>query len=505
MKIETTPREDHQVTLTIELEQERMDRAKKRSARQLAKSGKIAGFRPGKAPYDVIRRQYGDEAIIEGAIELLMDEVYPQALEEAELEPSGPGALEKVESLEPPKFTFVVPLKPEVDLGDYRKIRMAYKWKKPKKKEVDAKLEELQKMYATTVSVERPVEEGDYVMTAVKGQKPGDAEGEEPIWDRESHAVYIAPEEREGEEPFVGFGKKLIGMSVDETKTISHTFPEDAEDESLRGEQVDYEVTIKTVRGTEFPELDDEFAKSVGVGETLTELREFFEKNLEEESRVEYDDEYFVKLVDKIKAGATIKYPPQMVEREAESTLADIKQRLEQQGMEFETYLKMQSTDAEKFMEEEIRPVAVKRLERSLIFDELARLEDIEVDEESLQAEFGQTIMQLQSQGYDLNQVKGGQRAQKEVAQNIAMQSATQLITRRTLERIKAIATGEIEKEEAEAAKAAKEAKPAEGAKGTEEAKETKAEKEEKPAAKEAESESAPAKKKSTVKKTESK
>ena len=73
MKIETTPREDHQVTLTVELEQDRMEGAKRRSARQLAKRGKIAGFRPGKAPYDVIRRQYGDEAIVEGAIDILLD------------------------------------------------------------------------------------------------------------------------------------------------------------------------------------------------------------------------------------------------------------------------------------------------------------------------------------------------------------------------------------------------------------------------------------------------
>ena len=169
MKIETTTREDHQVTLTVELEDDRMEGAKKRAARQLAKRGKIAGFRPGKAPYDVIRRQYGDEAIIEGAVDILLEEVYPQALEESKLEPSGPGTLEKVESIEPTKFIFVVPLKPEVELGEYRKIRLAYKWKKPKKKEVDAKLEELQKMYATTVEVKRPIEESDYVMTAVKG------------------------------------------------------------------------------------------------------------------------------------------------------------------------------------------------------------------------------------------------------------------------------------------------------------------------------------------------
>ena len=448
MKIETTPREDHQVTLTVEIDTDKFEGAKRRSARQLAKRGKIAGFRPGKAPYDVIRRQYGDEAILEGAIDIMLDEVYPKALEEADIQPAAAGSLEKVESFEPPIFVFTVPLRPEVDLGDYRKLRKAYKFKKPGKKDVDAKLEELQKMYATTETVERPIEEGDYVMTQIDGD-----------WERESHPVYIAPEKRENELPFVGFGKKLIGMSPDETKTITKTFPEDNEDEALRG-KVKFKVTVKTVRGTTFPELDDEFAKSVGV-DSLEDLRNVLTENLEAEGKAEYDDEYFSELVEKIKEKATIKYPPQVLDREVEFVLEDIKQRLAQQGMEFDAYLKMQDTDLEKFTEEEARPVAQKRLERSLIFDEVARLEEIEVAENDLESEFNRTLMDLAQQGYDLNNVKGGERAQREIANNIAMQSATQIITRKTLDRLKAIATGEqekLEKEAEEAAKAAKEA-----------------------------------------------
>ena len=452
MKIEKTTREDHQVTLTVEIDQDRFEGAKHRSARQISKRGKIAGFRPGKAPYDVIRRQYGDEAILEGAIDILLDEVYPEALKEAELEPAAAGSLEKVDSLEPPVFTFTVPLKPEVDLGDYRKLRKAYKFKKPAKSEVDDKLEELQKMYATTETVERPIEEGDYVMTEIKGQ-----------WERESHAVFIAPEERENELPFVGFGKKLVGMSTGESKSITKTFPEDSEDETLRG-KVKFDVTIKTVRGTSFPELDDEFAKSVGAGESIEELRNLLEQNLEAESKAEYDDEYFSELIEKIKEKATIKYPPQVLDHETEHVIEDISQRLAQQGMEFDAYLKMQGTDLEKFTEEEARPVARKRLERSLIFDEIARLENIEIEENDLEAEFNRTIMDLAQQGYDLNNVKGGQRVQREIANNIAMQSATQIITRRTLDRLKAIATGELAKAEKEAANEdkAEEAAPAE-------------------------------------------
>ena len=470
MKIETTPREDHQVAMTVELEEEQLERAKKRSARQLAKRGKIAGFRPGKAPYDVIRRQFGDEAILEGAIDILLDDIYPKALDEAKLKPSGSGALENVE-MEPPTFTFVVPLKPEVDLGDYREIRMAYKYKKPGDAEIDAKLEELQKMYATTAEVKRPVEEGDFIKADIVGKKVG-VEGDDAIvYEETNHPIFITAEKREAEEPFVGFAKKLIGMSAGETKTTSKKFSKKHEDENLREATVKYKVTINTVFGTEFPELDDEFAQKLSGG-TMAELRETITKDLEAESLTEYDDEYFTALIDKIKESATIKYPPQVLNHEIEAVIEELEQRIKQQGMEFEAYLKMQESTLEEFTEKEARPVAIKRLERGLIFDELARLENIEIQEGDLESEFNQTLMSLASQGYDLNNIKGGKRAQTQIANNIAQQSATQLITRLTLERIKDIATGDFAKaEKAAAEKAEKEATGTE-AKSAEEEKE---------------------------------
>jgi len=480
LKIETTPRDDHQVTLTVEVEQDKMEGAKRRAARQLAKRGKIAGFRPGKAPYNVIVQQYGEQAIVESAIDILLEEIYPKALEEAEIDPGAQGSLEEMESLEPPKFVFTIPLKPEIDLGDYRKIRVAYKYKKPGDAEVDTKLEELQKMYATTEEVERPIVDGDYIKADIIGKKVG-AEGDDAIvYEKTDAPIFITADKREDEEPFVGFAKKLIGMSVGESKSTSKKFSKDHEDENLREASVKYKVTINVVHGSTVPELDDDFAKKLGAGETMTELREIIAQDLERESVSEYDDEFFTALIDKIKEGATIKYPPQVLDRETEMVVEDMSQRLSQQGMEFEAYLKMQNTTLEKFTEEEARPVAEKRLERGMIFDEIVQLEKLEINQGDLETEFNQTMMGLASQGYDFKKVKGGDRAQKEIANNVAQQSATQLITRMTLERLKDIATGDFAKAEKAAAKAAKEAekeKAAEEAKAAKEATEPKEEK----------------------------
>lgn len=460
MKIEKQLLDDHQMELTVEVEAELMEANKRRAARQIAKRGKIPGFRPGKAPYDVIARYYGEATIMEQAMDLLVDDIYPKILDQAEIKPAAAGSLEKVEELEPPKLVFRVPLAPEIDLGDYRSIRLPYEWSPPGEKELDEALTEMRQMYATTETVERPVEVGDYVMVDVNGErtKPKDEEDRTLALSRMDYALVVREEAKEDEWPYSGFSKELVGMSPEETKTIKHKYPKDDPDESLRGEQVKFEVTLKTVRAMTLPELDDEFAKTAGQFETLDELKEALKNELETRSKAEYDDQYYLDLIDKIKAGATIKYPPQVVEHEAEHVVDDLRQRLEQQGLDLETYFKMRETTQEQFMEDEAKPVAVKRLERSLILDQLALDEKVEVDEGSLQNEFGQTLTELQYQGLNLGRMRGGKRGQQQVAEAIAMQSASRLLARRTLERMKAIAIGEYKPEEAEADKQAQEA-----------------------------------------------
>ena len=439
--------------LTVEVDADVMEANKRRAARQIAKRGKIPGFRPGKAPYDVIVRNYGEAAIVEQAMDILVDEIYPKLLEEAEIKPGAAGSLEKIEELDPPKLTFKVPLAPEIDLGDYRAIRLPYKFSAPGKKELDNALKEMQRMYAATETVERPVEIDDYVMVDVKGEraKPKDEDDREAALSRSGYALVVRKEAKDDDWPYPDFSKELVGMSSDESKTVKYKFPKDIADESLQGETVNFEVTMKTVRAMILPKLDDEFAKTTGQYETLDELKEALKKDLEARSKDEYDDEYFIELIDKVKAGATIKYPPQVIEHEAEHVVDDLRQRLEQQGLDLETYFKMRQTTQEQFLEEEAKPVAIKRFERSLILDQLAREEKIEVDESALQNEFGQTLTELQYQGMDLNKVRGGKKGQQQVAEAIAMQSANRLITRRTLERIKGIATGEYKPEEVEA------------------------------------------------------
>lgn len=436
LKIEKELLDDHQIKLLVEFDQDKMEAFKRRAARKIGERGKIPGFRPGKAPYDIIVRTYGDAAITEQAVDILIDEEYSNILKEAEINPGGSGSLESIDSLVPPKFTFRVPLAPEVELKkDFFSLRMPYEWSPPTEKEIDAALDDLRQMYATTENVEREVQVGDYVLVDVSSGTPE--------LNRKGYAAYVRKEDRDTEWPFNGFAKELVGLKPGDKKTIKHKFPKDWDVEALQGVEAELEVEVKTVRGVTLPELDDEFAKMTGAGETLDALMESVKKDVESRSKADYDDKYFVELIEKLKEHATLKYSQHSLEHEGEHVLDELRQRLAQQSLDLETYYKMRNTDKDKFFEEEVKPVAKKRLERSLILDEIVRREKIEVKNEELDAEFNSTINSLAMQGLDFRKIRGGKQGQQRVAESLAMEAANRVLTRRALDTLKAIATGE--------------------------------------------------------------
>ncbi len=460
LKFEKTIQDDHQIKVTVEVDAERLETAKRRAARKFSERGKIPGFRPGKAPYETVRRFYGEPAIYEQAVDLLVDEVYPDMLKEADIQPAAAGTLEKIEGTDIPKFTFLVPLAPEVQLGDYQSIRVPYEFNAPGEDKLNQALEELQQMYATTEAVEREVQEGDYLLVDLKSSQES--------LTRSGFATMVRKEDKQDEFPFQGFARQLLGLKLGESKTVSHQFPKETEDPLLADQTADIEATIKTVRAVSLPELNDEFAKMVGTYENLEALKDALRKDIEERARADYEDGYYAGIIDKIKEGATIKFAPQTLNHEAEHVIDELRQRLAGQNLDLETYYKIRNTDAAKFLEEEAKPVAKKRLERSLVLDEISRLEKIDVDNQSLDQEFNNTLVDLQMRGVNLSKIRGGKQGQQKVAEAVALESANRLLTRRTLERLKAIATGEyVPPQEAETEKAAEsgeqtaEAKPA--------------------------------------------
>ena len=444
MNIDKTIQEDRQAKLTVEYTNLEFESFKQRAARRIAKDTKIPGFRPGKAPYSVILNRYGEGAIIQEAIDILLDDDYGKILEQAEIKPSGMGSLETIESYDPPKFIFMVPLEPEIDLTDYKEIRKDYEPEEFDVAQVDEFIENLRRNAATIIPAEHPAEVGNLVYFNLSGEFLNPAEDEDAsITDKTPQQVVI-PAKGEGSDkewPFPGFAEQLLGVSAGETKEIQHTYPDDAEDEDYRGKTAVFSVDVQSVKELELPEVDEDFIKSMGDYDSPEAFRESIEEHLRKDQQEEYDSQFFNDLLAEIIENAKIVYPPQMLEHEEEHVLDDIKSRLANQNMDFETYLKLRETDEETFVKEEVEPVAKQRLERSLVVDALIEAEELKLNQEMLKQNINQVMAEVYYSGNAQDMQK--KLGQDDFSRAISMEGVQRTMGAQLQERLKLIATGQ--------------------------------------------------------------
>lgn len=441
MKFDKKNLDNQQVELVVETDAESFTKSKGQAARAISKEAKIAGFRPGKAPYDVVKRLYGEEFIEERAIDIMINDLYPQLIKEAELKPYGPGKLDEVLEKNPPKFKLTIPLEPSVKLGDYKGINMPYKLPPTTEKDVEAVLKNLQTNYATPEDVDRKSEKGDLVFCKINAvlAKP-DKDQDAQILKDTPHQVILGEDDEENQFPFNGFADNLIGLAKGEQKDFTHKYPKDSNFEHLQGKEVNFSVKVDAVRKLIKPELNDEFAKKLGLDDMNT-LKESIQMQLETEKKNDYENQYYDDLLDKLVDKSTIKYPPMALEDEVNDVLKSFEQNLAKQNLDLDTYLKINTREKEDFLDKDIKPAAKKRLEQSLVMDEISRVEKIELDQKELQQEYARRFMQMQS-------APGFQKIQKQftsrkLANATVMQAASRLMNMKTLERLKAYANGE--------------------------------------------------------------
>jgi trigger factor len=456
LNIEKEILDDRQAKLTVTYTTAEFEGYKRRAAKHISKNVKIPGFRPGKAPYSVVLNHYGEGSIIQEAIDILLDADYSKILDEAEIEPSGVGNLEKIESYDPPTFVFMVPLEPIVNLGEYHEVRKPYELEEFDIKEVDEFIDNLRRNAATIVPVDRKAKEGDLVYFNLSGEFLNPAEDEDATITEKTPQQVVIPgkkdDEKESEWPYPGFAKALVGVAAGDSKELQHQYPEDYDDEEFSGKTAVFTVDVQSIKELDLPEFDEEFVKTMGDYETTDDLRKEIEERLKQQHQSDYDDKYFDELLTEITEMAEIAYPPQMLAHEEEHILEDIKNRLGNQNMDFETYLKLRSTDEDKFMESEVRPVAMKRLERSLITNKLIEQEGLKINQELLNGHINSVLNEVLYSG-DLKEMQK-QMGKEEFSRAITMEGVTRTMNAQLQERIKLIATGQPIPEEDETSEA---------------------------------------------------
>ena len=246
MKIEREDLENRQVELQVEVAPDRLEKAMHASARRLSKGTKIPGFRPGKAPYEVVVGKFGEELIFEEALESLGQDIYREALEESELDPYAPGSLEEITREDPLKLRYTVPLAPEVHLGPYRDIRIPFEEAEVTDEAVEDALEGIRQRQALIEPVDRPAEETDLVQVDLSGEllEP-EAEEDTNLLDLKDVPLLVDPET---DVPTPGVMEHLIGISAGDEKSYEYSFPDDHPNEELRNRKARFLIKALEVK-----------------------------------------------------------------------------------------------------------------------------------------------------------------------------------------------------------------------------------------------------------------
>lgn len=358
-----------------------MDRAFRKTAREI----QIPGFRKGKAPRGLIERTYGREVFLRDAADDVMDRLYREALEQEKLVPVGEPDVEIVE-LEPVSFKVTFPVFPTIEPGDYTSVRVDSEDATVTDDDVNEVLEQLRRTQAPWVDPSQPrkAREGDQVNIDYD-VKQGDDNFQEPVKD----AQFILGETN----LLFQLRERIEEMEIGQTETFELAFDEEdtAADPSIRGKALTYTVTLNSVQERQLPELDDEFAKAAGDAASLDDLRQQVRDDVHQGKTSELRTTVVNKIISAMGEGAEIDPPSVMVDEEVEHQINHLKQNLAQSGTPYEAYLRAQDK-TEDDLRDDLRPDAERRLRNSLLMQEIAKRDKVEVTDEDIDAEIDRML-----------------------------------------------------------------------------------------------------------------
>ena len=442
MSVQVENLEKNMAKLTIEVSEDKLEEALQKAYLKQKNKISLPGFRKGKVPRNMIEKMYGPEIFFEDAANMLIQENYGAAVDESGADIVSRPSIDvtQIEKGKPFIFTAEVAVRPEVKLGKYMGVTVTKIDTTVTDEEVDEAVEKERDNNARTITVEdRAIENGDTAVIDFEGFVDGvPFEGGKG----ENHSLEI------GSHSFIDtFEDQLIGKNTGDEVEVNVTFPEEYHAADLAGKPAMFKVKIHEIKAKELPELDDEFAQDVSEFDTLAEYKENLKKNIAErkeaEARRTKEDEAIRKIVEK----SSMEIPDAMIDTQVESMIEEFAQRIAQQGLSFEQYMQFSGMTMDK-MKDQVRPEAVSRIKSSLVLEQIAKDENIEVSDADVDAEIDKMASMY---GMEADKIKEymGDAEKESMKKDLAIQKAVDLIMDNIKERAKA--KSKKEKDEAEA------------------------------------------------------
>ena len=357
----------------------------------------MPGFRKGKVPRKVLENAYGKGFFFEDAFNDMFPKYYYEMLDkETEIFPVDRPDVD-VTSIDDKgvKFTALITVKPEVELGEYKNLGIEKKVESVKAKDVEAELNKMADKNARLVSVtDRAVQSGDEVIIDYSGKVdgelfPGGTAGKQSL--KIGSGMFIP-----------GFEEHVIGMNIGEEKDLNVKFPQDYHAEDLAGKDAVFTVKLHEIKAKEMPVMDDEFAKDVSEFDTIKDLKADIKKRLTKEAKERAEIKFENEIIAKACENAKVEVPQCMIESQIDSYVQEFEYQLSYQGIKLDDYLKYTNSKIEDLRNiyKDRAAVAVKT---RLVMEAIVKAEDIKADKKSVNARIEEIAKQM---GKEVDEVK---------------------------------------------------------------------------------------------------
>jgi trigger factor len=434
MKIQVEQKESCEALVTVEIDSSAVESAMQKAARRLSEKKNLPGFRKGKAPYSVVVQTWGEDAILDEALDTLGPEVYRQALEEQKIEPSAVGTMKRIVSRAPLTLEFLVPVQPVVDIREYRSVRVPFEEPAIPEEDVERAMEQLRQSQSILMPVTRPAQKGDVLSANVQAGILSENGKIEPlVFEGEENPQDLDLDENLGGK-YPGAGTALEGISEGESRTVTFRFPDSFPIARLKGLQAQLAVKCLGVKIRKTPEWNEDVVKAVSELTTVEELRKEVRSRLEKRAVESKEEEYADSVIEKMVEGASVAFPPALLEEEIDEEIQTLGRRLEQRKTSLEVYVRT-VPEGIAGLRKQLEPDARRKLIRRLLLAEVVKKEALEPSKEAVdeQVKVYQSVF-AQSSGKSKNKAS--------MEETLRQLAANDVLSRLIVERVVQIGKG---------------------------------------------------------------
>ena len=400
MSVKVENLEKNMAKLTVEVSAAELDNAIDIAYKKNKNRFNIPGFRKGKVPMAMVEKMYGPQVFYEDAVDTILNYSYPDAAKESGLEIVSRPEIDivTIEKGKPFVYTATVATKPEVELGQYKGVKVSKADVSVTAKDVEAELVRVQEQNARMITVddaEYQIKNGDTVTIDFDGSVDGVAfEGGKG----ENYPLTI------GSHSFIdNFEDQLVGHKTGDNVDVNVTFPTPYGAKELEGKAALFKVVIHEIKQKELPALDDDFASEVSEFETLKEYKASLKSDIKLRKEKAAAQENENNVVKAVVANAKVELPDAMVNTNVENMINDYERSMNQQGLKLEQYLSYIGQTPEQFIES-LKPQAIENIKSQLVFEAIIKAENITATDEAVEAKIKEMAEQYKMEA---DKVKG--------------------------------------------------------------------------------------------------